>query len=144
MLDGALGSVAYIEAPYAEVWASFTQAERYAAWHSSPCLAFGDAPGAPVVWGTPERTVYRGEVVEVQPGQGLIHTFQFVGFGFEEPPTPVRIEIQQAGPVVLVRVEHDCRGAPQTAAMITSVGWAKSISRLKTLLETGEAMPWPE
>jgi len=27
--------------------------------------------------------------------------------------------------------------------MISPVGWPKSLSRLKTLLESGTAMPWP-
>ena len=46
--------------------------------------------------------------------------------------------------VVLVSIRHDCTEAPKTCDIIGSVGWLKSRSRLKTLLETGHVMPWPE
>lgn len=65
-------------------------------------------------------------------------------FDFDEPPTPVDIEVTPHGPTVLVRIRHDVTGARQTRDVITDVGWRKSLSRLRTLLETGAAMPWPE
>ena len=135
---------AYIEADYAAVWASFTTAESYAAWYSAPCREFGLEPGEAVVWGDEERVFYRGVLERIEKGRGLAHTFQFVGFGFEEPPTTVEIEILERGPTVLVSIRHDTAGAPRTRGIITEVGWLKSLSRLKTLLETGRPMPWPE
>ena len=56
----------------------------------------------------------------------------------------VVVEVVERGPTVLVSVEHDVTGAPETSAMISPVGWSKPFSRLKTLLETGEPMAWPE
>lgn len=134
---------AYIEAPYGAVWTSFATAGGYGAWASTPCKSFGRIPGDPVVWGD-ERIVYRGTLTRMEHGAGLAHTFQFVGFDFEERPSPVEIEIVEAGSTVRVTIEHDCTGAPETYAMISPVGWSKSLSRLKTLLETGDAMPWPD
>ena len=58
--------------------------------------------------------------------------------------TPVEFEIVEFGATVLVTARHDVTGAPETEAMISEVGWAKPLSRLKTLLETGTPMPWPE
>lgn len=133
----------YIEADYDDVWQRFTDASLYADWYSSPCREFGAAPGAAVVWGNDERIFYQGELVRLEKGKGLAHTFQFVGFGFDEPPTLVEIDIVQHGPVVLVTVRHETAGAPRTRDMITEVGWLKSLSRLKTLLEAGRTMPWP-
>lgn len=134
----------YIEADYGTVWNRFTRAAEYEDWYSSPCLEFGDRPGDDVRWGTTERLVYQGTLEEIRPGSGLTHTFQFVGFGFDEPPTRVEIDIVEQGETVLITIRHDCADAPQTRAMISPVGWAKSLARLKTLLETGEAMPWPQ
>lgn len=134
----------YIQADYDVVWDHFTHAGLYAAWYSAPCLEFGSSPGDAVRWGTTREPVYRGTLRSRERGEGLVHTFQFVGFGFEEPSTPVEIEIRQQGPTVLVHVRQDCNGAPRTRDMIGAVGWAKVLSRLKTLLETGTAMPWPE
>ena len=134
----------YIEADLATVWEQFTRAEAYAAWSSAPCLEFGDDPGEPAVWGTPEQVVYRGEITRFENGSALGYTFRFEDAGFDEPPTPVDVRFEAAGPVVLVQVRHDCSGARQTAETIGALGWQKSLSRLKTLLETGTAMPWPE
>ena len=134
----------YIEASYDAVWERFTKAEAYEGWYSSPCREFGARPGDPVVWGNEERVFYRGTVKRVKKGAGLAHTFQFVGFGFEEQPTLVEIDILERGKTILVSIRHDCSDAPKTCEMVSAVGWQKSLSRLKTLLETGRAMPWPE
>lgn len=134
----------YILADYDVVWDHFTRADLYAEWYSAPCLEFGSEAGDDLRWGTARDVVYRGTLRSLEKGEGLSHTFQFVGFGFEEPSTPVEIEIRQQGPTVFVHVRQDCNGAPRTQDMIGPVGWAKVLSRLKTLLETGTAMPWPE
>lgn len=133
----------YIEAPYADVWGRLTDPKGQAAWNSAPGLEFGAAAGAPVAWGTPERTVYRGELLFLEKGTGFAHTFAFVGFGFDET-TEVSVDVRAQGPVVLVSVRHDCTDAPRTHAMLGRLGWTKALCRLKTLLETGTAMPWPE
>ena len=140
----SLTASAYIEASYDAVWERFTQAEGYEEWYSSPCREFGSRPGERVVWGNAERILYRGTLERIEKGKGLVHTFQFVGFGFEEPPTPVEIDILERGETVLVSIRHDCTEAPKTCDIISPVGWLKSLSRLKTLLETGRVMPWPE
>ncbi len=135
---------AYIEASYDAVWERFSKAEAYEAWYSSPCREFGDQPGDPVVWGNEERVFYRGTLERIEKGVGLAHTFQFVGFGFEEPPTFVEIDILERGEAVLVAIRHECTEAPKTCEIISPVGWLKSLSRLKTFLEMGRVMPWPE
>ncbi len=135
---------AYIEAPYDEVWRSFTEPEAYEAWFSSPCTAFGGSPGDLVEWGQDGRVFYRGKVIYLDYGSGLAFTWNFVGFGFEEPETVVEVKIIERGETVLVQLDHDCTRAPRTSEIISPVGWLKSLSRLKTLLETGEAMAWPE
>ena len=133
----------YIGGRYADVWSSFTKAEKYAHWSSAPCLEFASTPGGAVVWGDATRVVYRGTLETLEEGRGLSHTFQFVGFGFDEPPTRVGIDLIPQGPVTLVEVCHDCTDAPQTRTIVSPVGW-QSLSRLKTWLETGTPMPWPE
>ncbi len=135
---------AYVEAPYPDVWRRFTEAGAFADWFSAPCLAFGTLPGEEVVWGTPERELYRGRLTRYEPGRGLGFTFRFVGFDFDERETPVEVTLVRRGPTVLVRLRHDVTGAPRTKEVITDLGWQKSLSRLKTLLETGRPMAWPE
>lgn len=141
--ESLLTAGVFIEAAYDAVWWSFTRATAYTSWHSAPCLEFGRLPGDPVVWGTADRVVYRGTLERIEKGRGLTYTFQFVGFGFDEPTTTVAIDIVEHAPTVLVSLRHDCTGAPRTRELIGPYGWLKSLSRLKTLLETGHSMPWP-
>lgn len=139
-----LSAETYIEAPYDVVWSHFTEPERYEAWSSAPCRKFGPRVGDPVVWGTADRVLYEGELTRIEKGQGLTHTMAFVGFGFEEFATTVDIDIRQQGPTVRISIRHDVTGSPQSEEMIGPDGWLKSLSRLKTLIERGTAMEWPQ
>lgn len=85
--DRVLRAAVYIEAEYDQVWRRFTEAEAYAEWYSAPCIEFGASPGDRVAWGQSERLVYRGTLRSIKKGHGLSHSFQFVGFGFDESPT---------------------------------------------------------
>ena len=96
-----------------------------------------------VLWRAARAAFGLGVLEEIDHGSGLRHSFAFEGFGFEEM-TQVAIDVVQQGPVVFVAVHHDCTGAPRTREIITSVGWPKSLARLKSFLERGESMPWPE
>lgn len=133
----------YIAASYQDVWDRFTRAEAFAEWYTVPCRKFGLEPGDELIWAVGERVFYRGRMLEAERGVGISWEFRFEGFGFGEPMSRVDFEIVERGPTVLVSVRHDLSAAPQTAAMISPVGWAKPLSRLKTLLETGTPMPWP-
>lgn len=138
-----LGAQTYVQAPYHEVWRHLTEAEGFGAWHSAPGQRFGGAVGEPVAWGPPGADpVYFGVLQRLEPGRGLAHTFSF-SFVSPAETSVVSWDVVAQGPVVWVRVRHDCTDAPRTAEIISDVGWAKSLARLKTWLETGEEMPWP-
>ncbi|MEM7308372.1 MAG: SRPBCC domain-containing protein [Planctomycetota bacterium] len=134
----------YIEADYDDVWRRLTTREGFEDWYTVACASFSTAPGAELVWAEGERVIYEGRMLRARHGEGIAWEFRFVGFGFDEPMTTAAFEVLGRGPTVLVSVRHDVTAAPETAAMISEVGWAKPLSRLKTLLETGRPMPWPE
>ena len=137
-------AVVYIAAGYDEVWTKLTTAEAFAGWYSMGGISFPQVVDEELQWGPPGRVMIRGKLRRIEKGSGFAHSFQFRGLGFdEEPESEVSWDVLQQGPVVLVRVRHTARGAPETMAMIGELGWAKSLNRLKTLLETGKAMPWP-
>lgn len=141
--DPVLAAQTYIHAPYDSVWTRFTEVDAFADWFSAPGLAFGDTPGDSLAWGEPGAPVYGGMLERLEKGRGLAFTFAFT---FVDPPEESRVEVDivEQGEVVWVRLRHDCRDAPRTAGIISPVGWTKSLSRLKTLLETGRPMPWPD
>jgi len=91
-----------------------------------------------------------GEILELDPPRRLVVTWdhqlfeEFRGLGV----TRATFEIEPSGEVVKLTVTHE---APQTAAKLLdalSSGWPGILSSLKTLLETGKALPgtdkWPD
>ena len=134
----------YIAAEYDAVWKKLTTAEEFASWYSLGGIAFPQDKDQELQWGPPGRVMIRGTLHWIEKGKGFAHSFQFRGLGFDdEPESEVLWDVTQQGPVVLVRVRHAATDAPETMEMIGELGWAKSLNRLKTLLETGKAMDWP-
>jgi uncharacterized protein YndB with AHSA1/START domain len=134
----------YILADYDAVWSKLTTADQFAAWYSMAGIAFPHEVDQELEWGPAGRAMIRGTLRSIDKGSGFAHSFQFRGLGFdEEPEGEVVWEVVQQGPVVLVRVRHQAKNAPETMAMIGDLGWPKALNRLKTLLETGTPMPWP-
>jgi uncharacterized protein YndB with AHSA1/START domain len=132
----------YIAAPYETIWATLTRPERHEHWYVAPCLQFGWESGATVLWGRPAESVIEGTLTVWEPATRFAHTFRFAAL--DEPESQVTWHVMPMGEVVYVEVNHLFPGeAPATQAIVTD-GWSLVLSRLKTLLETGEPMPWPD
>jgi uncharacterized protein YndB with AHSA1/START domain/DNA-binding transcriptional ArsR family regulator len=95
-------------------------------------------------------------VLESEPYRRLSYTWhtmtpefaRAVGFSEEvlgkisaEPRSKVTFELEPAGDLVKLTVVHDGFGPDSTLLGMISQGWPAVISSLKTLLETGEALP---
>jgi uncharacterized protein YndB with AHSA1/START domain len=84
-----------------------------------------------------------GTITEAEPFRRLVTTFQ-AKWSPElaaEPPSRVTWEITPLGEVCLLRLVHDdLHGSPATYAE-TGGGWPWIIGNLKSVLETGEALP---
>jgi uncharacterized protein YndB with AHSA1/START domain len=145
--DGTRRYVTFIDTSYEEVWDALTAAARHADWNVAPCLQFGNRTGGRCVWGEPGRPVISGRVVSWRPSRGTFaHTFSFTGTEFaNEPESLVEWEAEEQGEVVSVSLSHHLGGRrerPRTRSIVED-GWFLVLARLKTLLETGEPMPWP-
>ena len=102
-----------------------------------------------VAMGMPEVLI-DGEVIAAEAPGRLVQTWHAL-FGPEtaaEPPTTLTYEIEAAlHGVTRLTVTHDVTGAPLTAAIVSGSvteaggGWSWILSDLKTLLETGSALP---
>ena len=144
MQDGTREYVTYVDAAYDDVWDALTNGDRHVHWNVAPCLAFGHRTGARCAWGEPHKAVIEGRVTAWRPAKGsFAHTFRFTIFN--EPESTVEWEVEEQGEVVSLTVRHALgakRERPQTRSIVES-SWFLVLARLKTLLETGEPMPWP-
>jgi uncharacterized protein YndB with AHSA1/START domain len=140
----------YIAAEPAQVWAAITESNwtrRY--FH-------GTAFVAPLVQGQPYRTVLpdgapavEGRVEELTPPADgaagrFVQTWRVLydAAMAEEPPSRVEWTVERAGNgLTLVRVVHgDLARSPRTWAE-TKDGWVWVLDGLKSVLETGRALP---
>jgi uncharacterized protein YndB with AHSA1/START domain len=86
--------------------------------------------------------VIEGKLRTWQPATYLSYSFEFTRL--DEPTSIVEWEVLPQGEVVWVEVRHTFPDdAPETQAIVTD-GWTLVLARLKTLLESGESLPWPE
>jgi uncharacterized protein YndB with AHSA1/START domain/DNA-binding transcriptional ArsR family regulator len=113
------------------------------------------APGSEMVWTMFGITVAHPEqvVLEADPPRRLSYTWHtftpelaraaevdedVFAAAAGEPRSKVTFELEPAGSAVKLTVVHDGFPAQSTAATLVSNGWPRVLSRLKTLLETGD------
>jgi uncharacterized protein YndB with AHSA1/START domain/DNA-binding transcriptional ArsR family regulator len=101
-------------------------------------------PGAPIVYkGSDGGLMVEGEILEADPPNKLVHTFRAVwdeGMS-NDPPSRVTYEIERQGTTCLLRLVHDELLPGSATERSVQGGWPTIVSSLKTLLETGKALP---
>jgi len=126
------------------IWTALTNAEftqRYfhctgvdSDWQVGSAVIYRNADGSPAV---------QGEVLESDPPKRLLISWRplYDPEMAAEPPSRVCFEIEPLGEVHCLRVTHD--GFEPGSAVYEQIrqGWSAIICSLKTLLETGEALP---
>jgi uncharacterized protein YndB with AHSA1/START domain len=149
----------FIRATPEAIWDAITKPEWTQRYGYRPIAEYELRPGGAYrgrateefqALGMPELVV-DGEVIEVDPPRRLVQTWRFLWSDeiAAEGPTKVTFEISDGGTpgVSKLTVTHELENAPETAAQLAGEiegaggGWAFVLSDLKTLLETGEALP---
>lgn len=90
----------------------------------------------------------KGEIIEAKPYQKLVHTFRH-NFGEGKQgantnPSRVTYEIEPMGELVKLTLVHDQFGEDRDTFKSTSEGWPMILNGLKTLLETGRPLEFPQ
>lgn len=140
--DQVVQAHTYIAAPLERVWQALTQPGEQAMWHVAPPLLWGRAQWERLAWGYDEIPIISGEVVVWDPARTFAHRIELTRL--DEPASTVHWRLTAYEEVVLVEIEHFLSAeSMETQALVTD-GWPLLLARLKTWLETGEPMPWPE
>lgn len=151
----------YIRATPAAIWEAITQPEWTVRYGYAPLVEYELRSGGAFrahanegmkAFNCPE-VISEGEVLEADPPRKLVHTWrmtmspELAAEGFTRVTyliEPVR------GGVTKLTVTHDVTGAPMWAAVLRGEsessgaggGWSEILSGLKTLLETGDQLPF--
>jgi uncharacterized protein YndB with AHSA1/START domain/DNA-binding transcriptional ArsR family regulator len=144
----------YIQTTPERLWEALTSpafTERY--WNAA--FETDWAPGSEMVWNLSGVRIAHPEqvVLEAEPPRRLSftwHTFtpelaravdgseEMFAAARGEPRSKVTFELEPAGTAVKLTVVHDGFPTDSAAAAMVSNGWPRVLSRLKTLLETGD------
>ncbi len=132
--------VIYIAATPEKVWDGFVSAESNRILFMGAELEADWRPGGSMAWvgpgpdGKPMKYVH-GEVLRFDAPKMLQYTFVM---GQSDKASRVSVELVPETEATKVTVTHDqwAEGDPSYAA--TADGWARILSRLKTLIETGK------
>lgn len=137
----------FIRATPQDVWAILTDDAKTPLWQHFNMTSRTDwVAGGAITFLVGDREMIVGRVLEIEPPRRFVHSFsarwspEVAG----DPPSRVTwtLELVGEGACKLTLVHDDFGGDTQTSRMITG-GWPEALSRLKTLVETGEAFLLP-
>lgn len=139
--------VTYIKSPPEKIWEALTRPEWTERYFHQTRIDSEFKKGAPVTYRNGDGSpAVEGEVLEVELHRRLVISWHVL-YDEEckrERPSRVAFEIEPAGAVCkLTMIHDDFDGETKTYEGIRE-GWAPILCSLKTLLETGEPMPFPE
>lgn len=151
----------YIKATPEAIWEAITTPEWTVQYGYAPLVDYDLRPGGAFrahanegmkAFGCPD-VISDGEVIEVDPPRKLVQTWRMTMTPelAAEAFTRVTYDLEPVrGGVTKVTVTHDVTGAPLWGASTrgdreeggAGGGWYEILSGLKTLLETGEPLPF--
>ncbi len=151
----------YIKATPEAIWDALTQPEWTVQYGYAPLVEYELRPGGTFralanegmkALGCPD-VISDGEVVEADPPRRLVQTWRMTMTPelADEAFTRLTCDIVPVrNGVTRLTVTHDVTGAPLWAAVLRGEsepdgaggGWSEILSGLKTLLETGEPLPF--
>lgn len=133
----------FIGKPAEQVWDALTSKDMVQRYHIVPLGTADLAVGGEIFYGTEDQKMITGQVIELKKPGLFSHSFSFA-HNPGDPASVVRYEIEDLGEMSALHLTHDgFPGETQTFEDISG-GWPVVLSGLKTVLETGEALPWPQ
>ncbi|MGH9081890.1 MAG: SRPBCC family protein [Acidimicrobiales bacterium] len=151
----------YVRATPEAIWDAITKPEWTVKYGYAPVVEYDLRPGGAfrahanegmLALGCPE-VISDGEVIEADPPRKLVQTYRMTMTPemAAEAFTRLTYDIEPVrGGVTKLTVTHDVTGAPMWAAVLRGEseprgaggGWSEILSGLKTLLETGQQLPF--
>lgn len=133
--------IVLIAKPAKDVWTALTEKKMIDRYFMAPVHTLELKEGGKISYGS-DTELIAGHISELNAPKTLGHTFRFAGSG--DPENRVTYEITPIGESMCsLEISHTgFQAENQTFADITG-GWPVIASSLKTLLETGRTMPWP-
>ncbi len=137
--------VSYIATTPEKLWQALTDGEFTRQYWGGGRVTSDWQPGSAVRWEREDGAVgWQGEVLVAEPPRLLSYSFlmQMDEAHRAEQPSRVTFEIEPLDFAIKLTLTHDQFDAGGLTQESTRYGWPAIISSLKSLLETGEALPF--
>jgi uncharacterized protein YndB with AHSA1/START domain len=137
--------VTYIRTSPEKLWQALTDGSLTQQYWSGRRVESAWTVGAPVTFWFEGKVSDSGKVLESDPPRRLSYSFhvEFVEALRSEPPSRVTIDIEKLDAQVKLTVTHDEFEPGSKVLEAVSGGWPVILSSLKSLLETGRAIEFP-
>jgi len=131
----------YINASAEKIWDALTQSEYTRQYFWGTNVESDWKPGSKIRSFSDDGTTFgEGEVIKAERGKVLSYTDTMIGpNGTKGGESIITFEIEEHGDVCKLIVTHEHSSEEHKDAIH---GWEMSMSSLKSLLETGEALPF--
>ena len=136
--------VTYIRTTPEQLWAALTTPEFMKKYWFGMNIETDWKAGSPWKLVFPDgRVADTGEIIEIEKPKRLVLLWrnEFRSELHEEGFARCVIEIEPAGEVVKLTITHEIDRSSSKLIDAVSIGWPKILASLKTLLETGTALP---
>lgn len=132
----------FIAKPAGDVWRALTEKKTIDQYYMAPVHTLEPKAGGKISYGEPTEMV-TGSITGFDAPFRLAHTFRFTGR--EDTESHVVYEITPVGDrMCSLAISHTGFQVENQAFADISQGWPVIASSLKTLLETGQKLPWPK
>ncbi len=130
----------YIQATPERVWRALTDPDETVNYYFGTRVESDFEPGSPLRYRHPDGKVgIEGEIVEAEPPERLVHTFDFPHN--DDPSSQVVFELEAMGEnLTKLTVIHEAFDEENETYHSVSDGWPKVLNGLKTYVETGESL----
>ena len=133
----------FVGVPAEKVWEALVTPAIVGEYHFLPLTKIELEKGGDLIYGEGNPPPIGCKITELVPGKKLVHTFCFSHCP-DDPKSRVTYEITAMGKMSGVTLTHDQFGGDTSTYQDVRGGWPSILSSLKTLLETGKALPWPK
>ena len=139
----------YIGAPVENVWRALTDPAMVSLYHLVPLQGIDLNIGGEMAFIQNGERHIEARITDLSENARLVHTFHFTEAAHPgvddhlDPTTTVTYELTPMNKMSLLHLVHSGFPAANTTYKFASVGWDTIFSGMKTLLETGEELPWP-
>ncbi len=142
MCEERIDQVVYIKSPLDSVWDALTDPEVTEQYWGGTRVESDWRVGSEIHYLHDGELTDSHTILEVDKPRRLVHTFRPLVTGFrDEAPSRVAFTMEQSGEVTRLTLAQDEFPVGSKVYLACSQGWPMVLSSLKTLLETGTALP---